>query len=603
MNRLKRDKLQMLHAVTLLVLISISAYSTSSVMYSFLHENKNTVATVMTNNNILTFAKYLTVRLRLFNRSINPDTWNFNKSIEDHFFPSSDYKPVDTCYPANRIKRRQREDPDFMEKILSSAKLENTPLEAMLDIPFLTEAISTFDTAFMMMLAPEQVAEEIESQKKAAAFLKNITSSSTAHANDIYWLPHSHSYEAPFIEALDKFIEDPQSDILVEKVLAHIVKDNFVRLYSFTFPNITHLPVEFFIDELKTTGLQLTIPLDFLSNINDPNQLFGVMPITNATIKLWSLSYEYNSYVSPFAEKKFSGLVNTDHPLQLFRNIFENDAIYNSTSVREKSDCQMCEGTVTIEQCQFKCRIELIVDQCRCIPFSYRRLFHRDSKRNGLPRCTIKATASCLLGLIGHLGPQCARERTVPCEMQKNSLSGRLFDFSTVTAMSTQAGNAATLTRGHGNHLLYFSLTCEQSAYILFEQKQQNTWIEMLGQVGGNLGIFLSFSLYGVWQVVAFAYMTHKRRKEKQKAKLSDYSGFGIVAPWLRLAQLNMEMESAPNKTGENKDLEKRVEEMESRNQEFENEKLILNDRIAKLEQLIKSKFPSSEELHCVVSV
>lgn len=532
---LKRKKLRLAHALMLTVLLSISIYSTYSVIYSFLTENKKTVTTIKSNDNILPFVRYLTV----------------------HFLLSSDSVFRDYWYTDSPTKEKNA---------------DGLSLDDMSNIALMNGIIYGFDYNLIHLLMPELMTTVDSTPSRLRAALKNVTANLPARGV-LLGMPDM-TFQPKLIKDLDEFVQNPRAGILVDKTLSYAVGNDFVRLYSAAFPNITYIQPVFFFDGLSRQSLQFTIPLDFLANTRVTDLVFGIMPVRhNKTVKLVQVisTFAATPFAATFPEIIVSGLKLVDR-IALLSAEYQNGATYASSAVRTKSECQVCDGLITVGQCRFKCVIDFVIAQCQCVPFTFRRLFHSDSKGNKLPYCTIKQAAACMLKLLD-TEPPCAPQSTVPCELCKCNVLGQLYTFDSKRSVFKsgllRGIDAAVFNSAEEEeYRIYYTIRCQQRSYVLLEQQYQNTWLEMLGQVGGNLGLFLSFTLYGVWEAVVRGLAVYKRRKEKQKAKQTGTSAVAVVAPWLRMARINAEIQAGGHTTlgtGEDKLVEyrKRLEELE----------------------------------------
>lgn len=207
------------------------------------------------------------------------------------------------------------------------------------------------------------------------------------------------------------------------------------------------------------------------------------------------------------------------------------NSAFPKTGAKSDSDAFSCENASSPAHCQFQCQLVQIVRECKCLPFTYRRLYTEGDKR---PKyCTVKDYARCLKNSENEAtSGNCRSEKSMPCVVQKNS-----------ETLATDTSRYVLYTNGTPDDLstfrFYLRLVCKNGIYIVFQEKYQNNWMQMLGQLGGNLGVFLSFSLFGAWQMVMYSHQLYRERQRRSAAEATSSSS--ITAVWLRMAQLNIE--------------------------------------------------------------
>jgi hypothetical protein len=153
-----------------------------------------------------------------------------------------------------------------------------------------------------------------------------------------------------------------------------------------------------------------------------------------------------------------------------------NIGIYDSTKIRGDKECSKCEGYFSMQDCQLKCFVDLVVKICECVPFIHRRLFKGDVEGSKLPLCTV----GCYL----------QRGKSASSAVETETWSKCKVDLPCVAVQNAIAFTRAGMTAGN-NYKLHFAIAFPDSTYVVFSNICQNGPFEMLGQLGGNLGTFI----------------------------------------------------------------------------------------------------------------
>lgn len=137
---------------------------------------------------------------------------------------------------------------------------------------------------------------------------------------------------------------------------------------------------------------------------------------------------------------------------------------------------------------------------------------------------------------------------------------------------------------------LYLKVAAPGQTYVAFNSKPETGWMEMLGMIGGNLGVYLGFSIWGSWQFLVFVNLWYGGWKEKRAVrKASDEKARDLIMTWLSLAAVR-NMGSA-TKADQGVKVEK--DDLDALRMEFE--KLI--KRMEKIEAINAAANPQTETI------
>lgn len=542
-----KGTLNFLQSFIIIFLISLSIYSSYSITKSFIAKDSATLTSVENSPNSLPYVPGVSIDFEYENSdrngSIFPETWTMSRSELDFLFPPG-------VGALDRVSLRKNER-IFYSNITAKDSLS---LENGIDLAYLNDIIVSYDKDFVYGFTSHP--------NDIRVFFKNLSQGLAANDDTLtYNFNGAHTPE--MVSVVDSFLENPSADILIQKAISKVIGSNFARVVS---PDVAvsmrNIPIKLTVDEFSESTLQFFIPFDFLGNLSSSTATVEFLPVNGTRGPIFrEISFGVGhpfllSYVrETTTEVDGSDLANKTSVLRM-RLLVKNGGFFDSSLVRSESECEKCKNLGTVEHCEFKCLVDSVIDLCKCRPFTYRRLYSENNRRKALPYCTTKRYAKCLQ-TMAYDPARCSGKEIVPCTTIRNKLetkSGFLIDVGNQTS--------------DAYYRVKLEVLSEQKAYILLRERPPCTWIEVLGQIGGNLGMFISFSVLGSWQLGLYLYASYKQHYENRRATSRNVSANArsALGMWLNTAKMQSEAKRDDEMHRRLEKAEKIYEDIEQRN-------------------------------------
>lgn len=316
-----------------------------------------------------------------------------------------------------------------------------------------------------------------------------------------------------FFSRSDTFLSSPCAENATKK-LASTLRSEFITALRIQRPTgnwdhytkHTGTPIEnITVTNVEPYRICFEIPLRDFIGINHTAVTVGFMPYTHSVTaeKLW--------IVFPSTDFWFEQTPSKD--------VFSVDIRISNGGVYDRSEFPPCTKEFSSKkECEMQKRLEDVVETCKCIPFAYRSKFTEQKWRN-MPFCTLTNYTKCK----GPADPDCeyaskgqffwrfAKTTVAPAAATKSkfcdSVIARPFTIQNELCVPCQyaKNNYFLTTRYRGDVWRYFqkqsveiTFECKDQFYAFFKEIKQFEIFQLIGLIGGNLGLYIGFSLIGV---------------------------------------------------------------------------------------------------------
>lgn len=223
----------------------------------------------------------------------------------------------------------------------------------------------------------------------------------------------------------------------------------------------------------------------------------------------------------PEAETIHDQLTAKDNAFKANMEIF----IFNHAvmDIRRFGDCTTDHDTE--DDCLHDQKLSTIVKICKCVPFSWRMRSHisKNGPDGSSKTCSVEDYKRCWNEAIREWEKKRKKVKCVPCVTPKNRyqiLEGAAYYEGLIEDK-----------RNVWEYRNFFVVKCEERDYLLFEEKPQFTSSQFISQIGGDLGLYIGFSMIGLLQLIIMGCQTLERRRRVDAAA----SGEGA---WKQMLQL-----------------------------------------------------------------
>lgn len=568
LKRVFSDKLNIAYAVLVSCLIGISIYSVYSVIYSFLFDNTTTTVTVGRSANHLSFADGLSVHVSYKDRGmIFPETWSMNKTELKKLFPP------------------EWSETKQLENSLGWNANNSMTLTDRINVASATAIITSYDLEFLYGFTDKKISNSINEYSKpedVLAFFQNISDGIPAYGDRLTLAPLGE-HSPRMIRNLNKFLHNPSASDLVEKTISQILGPKFaLAVDPETKASTKNIPVTTLVDSLTDRRLEVFIPFDFLGNTSTKEIEIELIPFNTSSPPVF---HRVLAVIAPFVfnDQVKHAYFGTERPgvtpMLTLKIELENTGIFDSTNVR--TDCAMCENFYTIEHCEHKCLLDSVVRLCACVPFSYRKLYPSQISHGKLPFCTPMDYARCFS--TRKFDPSECRKAT-PCVMKQNFQKFEKFEYLQSEKFETE---------NNVSYRFNYVVSSEQRTFVQLKENFQNTWMEMLGQMGGNLGVFLSFSLLGLWQFSLYLYSYFQQQTTNTQGNDEEEPTAvpgTFMASWMQMARLGLANSAKEDeKNGQHERMESRLAGLEEKSEILVRQGEDLEDVVKKIQMDMKT--------------
>lgn len=212
--------------------------------------------------------------------------------------------------------------------------------------------------------------------------------------------------------------------------------------------------------------------------------------------------YEYTNSETGDKQYGFSGRAGKDILLTI-RNIGTYDKTLTSSCDQILHSIYL--GGTSHSECEIQSTISFLAKSCNCVPFTYRRQLQNNEaygKRENVPFCTPKIIKECMKFSTPVEYSPCLPA----CVIVKNQYT--LISENTVGGMYC-----------NGLHCTSNTVTLSyDSFFAVNEERFQFTGVQILSQVGGDIGLYTGISMLGIWQCLVFIYEQYKKHKSHQNS-------------------------------------------------------------------------------------
>lgn len=174
--------------------------------------------------------------------------------------------------------------------------------------------------------------------------------------------------------------------------------------------------------------------------------------------------------------------------------------------VYDRSRTADCTNDYTSEkQCRQEEKARAKAKKCGCISFTERRFFAKDDRWSGKPFCTPKHYEHCL---EEYRKVESAidddMDLCTPCKAFKN-----VYLATTFSATEPFCPHDSTLDC----YRAQVEFACGETFFVEYEERAQLGLSQLISQIGGDLGLYIGFSLIGVLELILFLVSVVKRRR------------------------------------------------------------------------------------------
>lgn len=202
----------------------------------------------------------------------------------------------------------------------------------------------------------------------------------------------------------------------------------------------------------------------------------------------------------------------------------------------------------TEEECLYDIKLDTIVDVCKCTPF--RRLWTQAFWNNdsiiydsSATYCTVENYQKCWNQAFDEAKRRMDKakiERVCrPCIFSKNT-----YTFQTVRYSSLIPADLYMQWKGRTT----ISFESKDVVYLYFEEKPQFNMAQFIAQIGGDLGLYIGFSVISFLELFLFLYYMHQRHKETPNF---DQSSSNFCVKWFRFIVRYLGRSFSDSKDGE----------------------------------------------------